>query len=382
MQHHPKQLLAYLKEHKAEFVELVEELVSLETPADRPDLQEYFIDVLERHFSDLDYYTRRLAGTKSGGQLYARPKDRTHGALPQVLVGHCDTQWPTDTIYKMPFYHRQGMLQGPGVYDMKTGIAMIITALKVLREFNIRPPLTPVVFIYSDEKAGTTESRPTIERLARFAKRAFILEPSHKQSPQVFTACKGLGTFRIHIRDHSTGTGFINKPDNGSIMKLSQAVQRFQNLADTERDIHVNVSEISNGTHSNVYTGDHHAQVQIRLGNPEDVQFIKDMIFEIESTTSDVDISIDGGIHRPPTRQNERNLLLWNQAQQLADRIDLPLEQGIREEATVATLTSPYTATLDGLGPVGMDTHSHGESIDLEETLNRCALLSLLISSS
>ncbi len=381
MQHHPKQLLAYLKEHKEEFVELVEELVSLETPAGRPDLQEHFIESLEHHFSELDYQTRRLAGTTSGGQLYARPKDRTHGALPQVLVGHCDTRWPTETIQKMPFHHRRGMLQGPGVYDMKTGIAMIIMALKVLRAFDIRPSLTPVVFIYSDEKAGTPESRPTIERLARFAERAFIMEPSHEESGQIFTASKGLGTFHIRIRDLSSDTGFANKPANGSMLKLSQTVQRFHNLADPERDIHVEVGDINNGTRTNLFTGDHYAHVHVRLGNPEDVQFIKQMVFEIESTTSEVDISIDGGIQRPPTRQNERNEVLWNQAQRLADRIDLPVERGIREEATVATLTSPYTATLDGLGPVGMSTHSMGESIDLEETLNRCALLSLLISS-
>lgn len=382
MQHHPKQLLAYVKEHKDEFVGLVEELVSLETPADRPDLQENFIEVLEHHFSDLDFYTRRLSSTNSGGQLYARPKDRTHGTLPQVLVGHCDTRWPADTIQKMPFYHRLGQLQGPGVYDMKTGIAMILMALKVLREFNIRPSLTPVVYIYSDEKAGTPESRPTIERLARFAKRAFILEPSHKESGRIFTASKGLGTFQILIRNHSSGAGFLDKPDNGSMLKLSQTVQRFHNLADPERDIHVDVSKISNGSRSNVFNGDHHAHVHVRLGNPEDVSFIKQMVFEIESTTSDVDISIHGGIQRPPTRRNERNRLLWNQAQRLADRIDIPLEQGTREQASVATLTSPYTATLDGLGPVGRGTPSYGESIDLEETLNRCALLSLLISSS
>ncbi len=380
MQHHPKQLLAYIKERKDEFVSLVEALVSIETPPSHPDHQVELIQLLIKQLREIDFYTRHLAGNNSGGQLYARPTNRKHGAPNQLLIGHCDTAWPLETLERMPFSFRQGTITGPGSYDMKTGIAMMLMALKTLKHFNIQPSLTPVVFIYSDEIAGTPESRPTIERLARYADRAFILEPSKEKSGEIFTSSMGFGNFHIRIRNNSSSTDFMSESGNGAMLELSQAVQRFYDLNDPDRDIYIEVSEIDDGMRSNILTGEHQANVQVRLGNPDDISFIEERAYEIESTTSGVDISIEGGIYRPPMLQNERNYQLWSKVERLADRLGIPLNHSRREKASVATITNPYTATIDGLGPVGLGAFSYRESVDLDRTLERCALLTLLLS--
>ena len=44
--------------------------------------------------------------------------------------------------------------------------------------------------------------------------------------------------------------------------------------------------------------------------------------------------------------------------------------------------TSQYTATLDGLGPVGDGAHAEHEYLDIDRTLERAALLTLLLLSA
>jgi hypothetical protein len=105
---------------------------------------------------------RRLRGRTSSGQVWARPATRVRGRPLQLLLGHLDTVWPVGTLAEMPFEVDGDTVRGPGVFDMKGGLVMLLLALGALRRQGVEPPLTPLVFVNSDEEIGSHESRAHI----------------------------------------------------------------------------------------------------------------------------------------------------------------------------------------------------------------------------
>ena len=99
----------------------------------------------------------------------------------------------------MPVEVGNGVIRGPGVYDMKGGLVQMVFALRALRELDLEPAVTPVVFINSDEEVGSKESARHIRRLARVAERVFVLEPSLGPSGKLKTARKGVGRFSLLV---------------------------------------------------------------------------------------------------------------------------------------------------------------------------------------
>jgi glutamate carboxypeptidase len=363
---------------KAGFVKLLRRMVQLETPpAGRKSHQKFFA-LLEKELRSLDYDTTVYPGQKSGGQILARPQNKLTGGY-QLLLGHADTVWPEGTLQKMPFSKEDNVLSGPGIYDMKAGISMMVTALKILQKHELQPAIQPVIFINSDEETGSTDSVANIMRLAKMMKRVYVLEPSLDPDGKLKTRRKGVGHYEIIIKGVSSHAGIEPEKGKSAILELSYLIQKLHALNDPEQGISVNVGKIDGGISTNVVAGESSASVDVRVLTKKDAERIDKEIQSITSTTPGVTLEITGGFKRPPLVQNDRNRMLWNAAQSIADELGFELNQGISGGGSDGSYTSIHTATLDGLGAVGDGAHSPTEKIFLEETLERVALLTLLI---
>lgn len=173
----------------------LERLALAESPSAEPRAQYEILDILSEALVEIGYAAWRVPGHRSGGHLYARPGAREHHAPVQLLLGHCDTVWPLGTLGKMPVEVKDGVIKGPGVYDMKGGLVQMVFALRALEDLGLRPTVTPIVFVNSDEEVGSKESTRHIRRLARVAERAFVMEPSLGPSGKLKTARKGAGRY-------------------------------------------------------------------------------------------------------------------------------------------------------------------------------------------
>ena len=91
-------------------------------------------------------------------------------------------------------------MKGPGVFDMKGGVAQIIFALQAMRDLGLEASMTPVILFTSDEEIGSLESKRHIERLARVANRALVLEPALGRTGKIKTRRKGFGAFEITFK--------------------------------------------------------------------------------------------------------------------------------------------------------------------------------------
>lgn len=360
--------------HEKKFLSLLGKLVKTETPPGNSSSHRKLFSIVEKELQSLNYSTRVVPGKKSGGQLYARPETK-NGSCYQLLLGHADTVWPKGTLDKMPYSREGNVLTGPGIYDMKAGIVMMILALQIIKEMDITLPVTPVLFINSDEETGSRESEFRIKNLARAMNRVYVLEPSLDPDGKLKTRRKGVGHFDVKIKGVSSHAGIEPEKGRSAIVELSYLIQKLHSLNDPEKGISVNVGKIDGGINTNVVAPESSASVDVRVLTKKDADRLTKSITSIEAETSDVNLEITGGFKRPPLVQNQRNRMLWNAAQNIAGELNMELAEGISGGGSDGSYTSLFTSTLDGLGAVGDGAHSPTEKIFLNETLQRIALL-------
>ena len=216
-----RRLLDYLHGRTSEMTNLLEKLVLAESPSLVPAAQIEVLALLEKALLTRNYRVQRLLGRQTGGHLLAIPSARRKNQPVQLLLGHCDTVWPVGTLAKMPLKVRQGKMYGPGTYDMKAGLVTTIFAVEALQALEIEPEIAPVILINSDEEIGSPSSRIHIQRLAKVAERAFVMEPSLGPSGKLKTERKGVGSFTIRVIGKAAHAG--NEPEKGAsaILELS-----------------------------------------------------------------------------------------------------------------------------------------------------------------
>jgi glutamate carboxypeptidase len=377
---HASDIRAYLDRNRPEMLTFLERLVRAESPSTSPGSQGPVQGLLGDALRGAGYVVRLIAGRgNSGGHLFARPGRRVrHGPL-QLLVGHGDTVWPAGTLAGMPFEVGGGRVKGPGAFDMKGGLTQLVFALKALGALGLAAPLTPVVFINSDEETGSGESRPHLRRLARRASRAFVLEPALGLSGKLKTARKGAGDFVIRVEGRSAHAGLDPGAGASAIVELSHVIQALNALNDPGRGVSVNVGKIDGGIRPNVVAATSTAWVDVRVPTLEDARRIEHAIHGLEPITPGTRITVEGAVDVPPLEPTPRNRALWEVARRTAGTIGLALEEGTAGGTSDGNLISQYTATLDGLGAVGDGAHASHEYLEIEPMLRRCELLALLL---
>lgn len=374
-----QEILRYLRNQLPDMVALVQQLAVAESPSTEPNTQRAVLTPLAEALGRLNYTVRHLPGRQSGGHLYARPRQKTRHQPIQLLLGHCDTVWPLGTLQDMPLEIGEGIMQGPGVYDMKAGLVQMLYALQALQVLQLEPPVAPVVFVNSDEEIGSRESTLHIRRLARIADRAFVLEPSLDLDGKLKTARKGVGRFTVMVKGKAAHAGLNPEGGVSAILELSHVIQKLFALNDPHKGITVNVGMIDGGLRPNVIAPESRAMVDVRVLTHEDARQVEKRIRNLQPVSPEVTLEIQGGIGRPPMESTAGNQALWETAKGLGRVINLELAAGVAGGASDGNTTSLYTATLDGLGAVGDGAHARHEFIYFDKMVERGALLALLL---
>ena len=374
-----QKIWTYLESLQTKMTSTLESLVSIETPSRDKASQSVAMQLLQSKLEDEGYYVRHFAGNATGGYLYARPQSRKRTQPCQLMIGHCDTVWPINTLRQMPIQVKDGKMHGPGVYDMKAGLVQILYAIHTIRALDLDCEVTPVVLINSDEEIGSRESKHIIKRLARTADRAFVLEPALGPDGKLKTTRKGVGRFNVKVVGKAAHAGLDPQKGTSAIAELSHVIQKLFALNDPARGISVNVGMIEGGISANVVAPESRAIVDVRVPTQADAIRIERAIQGITPSQPDVQILIDGGIGRPPMEATTRNEQLWELARSQGQALNIDLEQAMAGGGSDGNFTSLHTATLDGLGAVGDGAHAIYEHINTDKMVERTALLVLLL---
>jgi glutamate carboxypeptidase len=372
-----QEVLGYLREHRQVLVGFLERLALAESPSTEPGAQNEVLDILSEALIEIEYAVWRLPGRWSGGHIYARPEG---GRAPaQLLLGHCDTVWPLGTLHEFPVEVRDDVVKGPGVYDMKGGLAQMVFVLRAMRDLGLSLTVTPIVFVNSDEEVGSKESTRHIRRLARAVERVFVMEPSLGPSGKLKTARKGVGRYEITVTGEAAHAGLDPEEGASAILELSYLIQALFAINDPARGTTVNVGTIDGGLRPNVIAPESSATVDVRVPTQEDALHVEATILGLKPVTPGVTLRVEGGLGRPPMERTSRNKKLWETARGLGKELGLDLREGMAGGGSDGSTTSLFTATLDGLGAVGDGAHSTHEFVYTDRMVERCALLALLL---
>jgi glutamate carboxypeptidase len=372
------EIFKFIQNKQDEMVSFISKLVSTESPSTVPESQELVFSLIKDELAGVQYEIDFIPGKLSGGHLHATPVN-SYGDQVQLLIGHCDTVWPLGTLENMPLRVNENTMHGPGVFDMKAGLAQMLFALKAIRELNLVPTVSPEIFINSDEELGSPESTPHIQRLARNACRVLVLEPSLGPTGKIKTGRKGVGKFTIDIMGKAAHAGLDPERGISAILELSFIIQKLFALNDHQKGVTVNVGVVQGGVRPNVIASNSKAQVDVRVPTIEDAKRIESEILGIQPENPGVELNISGSVSRLPMVPTPGNRALWYLARNLGEKIGLDLEEGFAGGGSDGNTTSLITATLDGLGAVGDGAHAVHEFIYIDKLVERTALLALLL---
>ncbi|HXU44094.1 MAG TPA: M20/M25/M40 family metallo-hydrolase, partial [Thermoanaerobaculia bacterium] len=337
-------LSAWLEPRRGEMVDLVTRLASAESPSHEPERQAAVFELLATELEPAGFTVRTLRGRTSGGQLFARPA-RAGRAGYQLLLGHVDTVWPAGTLATMPVRAEGGRLFGPGVFDMKGGLALAVFALAALAALDFEPELVPVLFLNSDEELGSPDSARRIRRLARQARRALVLEPAFGPEGRSKTERKGVGRFTVRAFGRSAHAGLAPETGASAIREIARAIERLAALDDPARGTTINVGVVAGGTRANVVAALARAEVDLRFADARAGAEAEREILSLAPTLPGVRIEISGGIERPPLVRTARNGELFARAVECARALGFDLGEAAVGGGSDGNFASPLTAT-------------------------------------
>ncbi len=308
----------------------------------------------------------RLPGRRKDGQI--------------LVLGHHDTVYPQGTLRQMPFRTSADRAYGPGVFDMKGGIAIAFFALQALRDFD-RPIARRIVLqLNSDEEIGSPSSRPLTEAEAKKSLAVLVLEPSAGLDGKVKTARKGVGSYTLRVQGRAAHAGLDFEAGASAILELSRQLLRISSFTALARGITVSPGVIAGGTRSNVIPENASAEIDIRIARLSDAARLDKKFHALRPHDGRCSLTVEGGLNRPPLERSAAVRQLYRQALKVATELGVPLGEtqvgGGSDGNFTAALGIP---TLDGLGAVGEGAHSPQESILLKRLPDRVALIARLL---
>lgn len=376
-------ILAHVQAQQGAIIDLIRRLVECESPSDDPRAVDRFVDLLAGEVAPFAAVQTFPGGTHGKHLLseFALPcPARKKGEI--LALGHSDTVWPMGTLVGMPFRESEGRLWGPGVLDMKSGIAFFLFAVRALRELDIPVRSLVKLLINSDEEVGSNSSRTLTQETARHAKAVLVLEPGTGLAGKLKTARKGVGDYTITVHGRASHAGVDFSAGASAIVELARQVERVAGFTNLKRGVTVNPGLITGGSRSNVVAAEASAVVDIRVPRLRDAESLDRKFHALKPFDRRCKLEIAGGLNRPPMERSVGIVQLFRKAQQLAREIGVTLEESMTGGGSDGNLTAALgIATLDGLGGVGEGAHAVNESILTSRIADRTALLAKLIAA-
>ena len=300
---------------------------------------------------------------------------------PILVMTHIDTVWPLGTLQRKPFEVEGDVARGPGVYDMKASLAMMIQALTFLNERKSdHRPITWL--INTEEEIGSPVSRPVIEQLARESAYVLVLEPPVPPHGALKTARKGVGMFTMHIKGRAAHAGADPEKGISAIHELANQIQYLHGLTDFDLGTTVNVGVVSGGTARNVVAAEATALIDLRVTTMREADRVVKAIMDARPRLAGAEVHVEGGLNRPPMERTEKIANAFQQVKSIGAELGLELEEASTGGGSDGNFTAAIGATtIDGLGCTGDGAHAEHEHISLDGFFERAALLTELLST-
>jgi len=370
-------LLDYCEAHLSDTIAAIETLVRHESPStDKAAVDRcgaVLADMLRSAGGDVEVLRQPVRGNHLRACFPG-------GGPPVLLLGHFDTVWPIGTLDGMPLRRDGDRLHGPGIFDMKAGIAMALTAVDALRATGTPHPAITMLWT-TDEEIGSGTSRETIEATARESSAVLVLEPA-LPGGALKTARKGCGEFELTVHGVAAHAGLDPGKGASAIHELAAQIALIERFQDLPRGISVNVGIVSGGSRPNVVAAEARATIDVRAPNREAAAALEAAFRGLHPVRPGTRLTVRGGFERPPMERTALVAGLFGRASQVASSLGRDLGEGAAGGGSDGNFTAAAgVATLDGLGAIGDGAHAAHEHVDVVALPWRAALIAGLLAS-
>lgn len=371
----------YVASRRDDFLEVLGRLVDLEshTYGER-DVKDRCAAYLKRLFEGAGATMREIDKGEVGTHLVG-----SVGSGPRkiLLVGHYDTVFPTGTTKDRPFTVRDGRAYGPGVFDMKGGLASYWMAITALRDLGIFPDDRSVeLFFNCDEEAGSGTSRAIVEEMARDCAACLVAEPGH--SGEGYATIERFGRSVVKITANGVAGHAGNRPDYSAnpLLELAAVMQHLEAKSDKSRGIWYSPVSLHAGdagptamTPETAY-----AWFDIRYADESLGREVDEELRALRPSSESVSFEITGGVEKPPFGPTEANARVRERAKEIVEEMGHTFAPKRLGGGSDGNFTSAVgCGTLDGLGLNGAFLHNPKEYIEIDTIPSRVALVAELI---
>ena len=373
--------LRHATEQQEAIVRLIERLVKCESPSDDAVSVDQFADLLAEEARDVaTAETFRCEGFGKALRLECKLPGRK-GENQLLGLGHSDTVWPKGTLASMPFRESEGRLWGPGVLDMKSGLAFFISAMRLLQQLDIPVTRRLILLVVPDEEVGSNASRALTQGEARRSHAVLVLEPGSGLTGKLKTARKGIGCYTVSVSGRASHAGVDFTEGASAIVELAKQIEHISALTDLSKGTTVNPGVVRGGTRSNVVAAEAAVEVDVRTVKTKDAERIDRKLRALRVHDRRCEIMVTGGVNRPPMERSNSIKKLFGRAKLIGNELGLMIEESSTGGGSDGNFTAALgVPTLDGLGGVGEGAHAINESILTDRIADRVALLAGLLA--
>jgi glutamate carboxypeptidase len=361
-------------------VETIRQWSEIESPSDDKAACDRMAEFLAPKFAALGGEVRFHPAEKYGNNLQVDFPGRGQ-SKPVLLLGHFDTVYPIGTLATMPCHVADGRLYGPGVLDMKAGIAMMLFAIDALKTWHGELPRPVTVFLVSDEEVGSYSSRDITMQLARQSAGVLVLEPAAGRGA-VKTARKGVGEYQLHVKGVASHAGLDPGKGHSAIVELARQIPAIWKMNDRRQGISANPGVIRGGTRTNVVAAKATVEIDVRIKKAQQAKPLDRKLRSLRPFDKHCKLTLEGGINRMPMERTAGVAALYKKAQTIATQIGWKLEEAAVGGGSDGNFTAALgVPTLDGMGGEGEGAHAVHEHIVISELPKRTLLLAGMMES-
>ncbi len=370
----PVRVRGFLRSRQQKIERLLKDMVNINTHYRNIDGVNAMGNLLWRELSALGFNQQIIPQVEVGNiLLFSNVPTRNYDVL---LLGNLDTSVP----FKQQQHFRLTVhrLYGSGVWSNKSGLALMIAALQALRFSRILNKVRLGILLTSDFSIQGRYARDHINEVARKSKVVIGLKGGGVDST-VVTSRSGAAVYSCQMNlEHAEKTADVAK----AVAAFSQLMTRCVQITNESKGIIVAPSEVEIKSNIAELHARGEALLSVRFNAPEQINEVEDQIQQLvkKANKGEQAILIEGGIRRPSMLFTEKNDQIWQRLKKIADDLDVRLIKEHRWSSSDIAFVDEDLPRIDGLGPIGFESHSNDEYILRHSLLERAAFLTVLLN--
>ncbi|PJF36686.1 MAG: hypothetical protein CUN49_04120 [Candidatus Thermofonsia Clade 1 bacterium] len=371
-------LVSFYQARLAQIVDLISTLANFETPtADKAAvdaLGAFLWQKLEALGAQLTRFPRQNVG-----DIFLAKWNAEADGKPILFLMHLDTVWPIGTLAQRPVHVEGDRLIGPGTWDMKASIGVVLSVLEGLQARGEFPKRPIWALFTTDEETGSLHSWEIIETVARQAGLCLVMEFAATNGG-IKTWRKGIANYQVSVMGKASHAG--NAPEKGinAVIELAHQTLRINTLNRLDLGTSVSVTVVQGGSAFNVIPERATAQVDVRFKTQAEAERVHQALMSLTPVLEGAKIEVTQRSQRPPMERDAKMVASYEQLKAIVAELGMDLPEEGSGGGSDGNITSALgIPTLDGLGPLGEGAHAAHEQVVISSIPARAAMLDALV---